>query len=252
MKNFIYLFITFLLIFFTKNAYACSPVAGFTYPSPDSVLSQDDTAIGMYKITSDGSSVPGTLIIGNKNSIMNMTFYLNGTSCGTRFNDFNIGEYVVSIFNKNDTKIHHIDLDAQFSYSFQLKSEAIKKFNILSELWNERSDSTIIVDGNIYYSTSSSTLKPGMSNKEVLSFQNALKIKLGLGNDFKLDGSYGPATIAAVKQFQLSEGLDSDGIAGTLTQKKLETVIVGQSEYNEEVIVSSYKPVGYTLKPGMK
>lgn len=61
-------------------------------------------------------------------------------------------------------------------------------------------------------------LRYGSSGKLVTDFQNKL-IKLG----YKLlaDGRYGNKTVAIVKQFQLDNGLVSDGIAGFATQTRL-------------------------------
>lgn len=62
-------------------------------------------------------------------------------------------------------------------------------------------------------------LRYGSSGSNVLQLQKKL-IKL----DYKLlaDGKYGNKTLAIVKQFQLDNGLESDGIAGYATQTRLD------------------------------
>ena len=45
----------------------------------------------------------------------------------------------------------------------------------------------------------------------------AIQEKLGL----RIDGVFGPATEAAVKNFQINKGLKGDGIVGPMTWKKL-------------------------------
>ncbi len=84
-----------------------------------------------------------------------------------------------------------------------------------------------------------------MRNDDVLALQTALKIKLELGEDFKLDGSYGPATIKAVKQFQVSKELEDDGIAGVLTQSKLSNVVINNinKDNSEDTIHGEKKTI---------
>lgn len=63
------------------------------------------------------------------------------------------------------------------------------------------------------------TSKPGDSGEDVVKLQQALKLSGYLNSN--IDGSYGNATINAVKQFQKSKGMSSDGIAGPSTIKHL-------------------------------
>lgn len=64
----------------------------------------------------------------------------------------------------------------------------------------------------------SATLRPGMKSEAVRLLQEILKEKgyYTLG----IDGSYGPGTKAAVRQFQAAQGLSTDGIAGARTFAK--------------------------------
>jgi peptidoglycan hydrolase-like protein with peptidoglycan-binding domain len=252
MKKILFLLSITSLFFISQFAYACSPVAGAVYPSPESVLSKDDTAIGVYKMTANGNSVPALLVVGNENSSMNMIFEIDGTSCSNRFDDFKKDEYVVTIFNKDDTLISHSDLDAQFSYPFNVQSEAMAKYNLLYDIWENR---TISIgetneNGEVYYIVAGKTLSPGMKNdSNVLALQTALKVKLNLGNDFKLDSSYGPATQSAVKQFQKANGLEDDGIAGPLTQTKLAGTLIGEEVVQKN---TAYVASESSLKIDMK
>ena len=59
------------------------------------------------------------------------------------------------------------------------------------------------------------TLKLGATGPEVKKLQKILKA-LGF-NPGRIDGAYGPATKAAVREFQRNSGLSADGIAGRQT-----------------------------------
>ena len=77
--------------------------------------------------------------------------------------------------------------------------------------------------GNTGSSSSSATrLEKGSAGSAVKDLQTKLK-KLGY-YDATVDGSYGDTTAAAVKAFQKKYNLTADGIAGSETLKKLETV----------------------------
>ena len=252
-KGIYFLIMISALLFTTQQIFACSPVAGAAYPTPQSVLENSDTAIGVYKITNDGKSVPGVLIVGNENSSMNITFQLDDSSCGSRSEDFKKGEYIVAIFNKNDDVIRTSELDAQFIYSFNSEQDAMTKYATLFDAWDKRKKifGEVAENGDIHYVVAGKTLKAGMKDDDqVRALQLALKVKLGLGDDFKIDGSYGPATIAAVKRFQKEQGLKEDGIAGAQTQAKLSGVLLGKKEVTNKS--TAYVVAGKTLKAGMK
>ncbi len=252
-KGIYFLIIISGLLFTTHQIFACSPVAGAVYPTPQSILENSDTAIGVYKITNDGKSVPGVLIVGNENSSMTIVFQIDDSSCGTRFEDFKKDEYIVAIFNKNDDVIRTTDLDAQFIYAFSSEQDAMVKYNTLFDAWDKRKKvfGEVAENGDIRYVVAGKTLRPGMKDDDqIRALQLALKVKLGLGDDFKIDGSYGPATIAAVKRFQKENGLKEDGIAGAQTQAKLSGVVLGKKEVKEQS--TAYVAAGKTLRPGMK
>jgi spore germination protein YaaH len=67
------------------------------------------------------------------------------------------------------------------------------------------------------------TLKYGMGGSSVTTLQTKLK-KLGLYKT-RVDGSYGPGTRSAVIAFQKKYKLKADGIAGSSTLAKLDTVV---------------------------
>jgi peptidoglycan hydrolase-like protein with peptidoglycan-binding domain len=68
-----------------------------------------------------------------------------------------------------------------------------------------------------------SGLKPGDKGGAVKQLQRALKSAgYTVG---KIDGSYGPSTESAVKQFQQAQGLTADGIAGSKTLAALRSAL---------------------------
>lgn len=71
-----------------------------------------------------------------------------------------------------------------------------------------------------YGYTATSTLRQGMSGAAVSALQSALNNYAGAS--LSTDGSFGPATKAAVMAFQSSKGLVADGIAGPATQGALQ------------------------------
>lgn len=71
-----------------------------------------------------------------------------------------------------------------------------------------------------YGYTATSTLRPGMTGGAVSALQTALNVYGGAS--LVVDGSYGPATTAAVRSFQASKGLSQDGIAGPASQGALQ------------------------------
>jgi putative peptidoglycan binding protein len=63
------------------------------------------------------------------------------------------------------------------------------------------------------------TLRPGSSGAQVKRLQRALA-RLGYSTGH-VDGSYGPATVAALKRFQQANGLQPDGVLGPKTLRLL-------------------------------
>ncbi|MFD6279396.1 D-Ala-D-Ala carboxypeptidase family metallohydrolase [Streptomyces sp. NPDC060209] len=69
--------------------------------------------------------------------------------------------------------------------------------------------------------TWSRTLSAGATGADVTQLQIRVAGYPGYNSVLAIDGSYGPATTAAVKRFQSAYGLAADGVAGAATQSKL-------------------------------
>ncbi|MFJ6994866.1 D-Ala-D-Ala carboxypeptidase family metallohydrolase [Streptomyces sp. NPDC003090] len=69
--------------------------------------------------------------------------------------------------------------------------------------------------------TWSRTLSQGATGSDVTQLQIRVAGYPGYGGVLAIDGSYGPATTAAVKRFQAAYGLTADGVAGSATFSKI-------------------------------
>lgn len=65
------------------------------------------------------------------------------------------------------------------------------------------------------------TLNQGATGADVTQLQIRVAGYPGYGSVLAIDGSYGPATAAAVKRFQAAYGLAADGVAGPNTFNKI-------------------------------
>lgn len=65
------------------------------------------------------------------------------------------------------------------------------------------------------------TLRPGSSGSDVSELQERVAGWAGYGVNMAIDGSYGPQTTQAVKNFQSAYGLSADGVAGPNTFSKI-------------------------------
>jgi putative peptidoglycan binding protein len=70
----------------------------------------------------------------------------------------------------------------------------------------------------------SQQLSPGATGAQVKTLQRALT---ALGYPVTADGDYGPATEAAVKQFQTAKGVTPDGTVGPVTLAELQKALQG-------------------------
>ena len=122
----------------------------------------------------------------------------------------------------------------------------------------KESRSTTPIGSNDSMATLGSVIKFGMHGESVADLQRKL-IARGFMSG-AADGVCGEKTVAAIRNFQASEGLEADGVAGILTLSRLndsvETFNPSSSNPEEEnypVEISSggYAGIGSVIKPGM-
>jgi hypothetical protein len=83
----------------------------------------------------------------------------------------------------------------------------------------------LVKNGNGTPTVPSGTLKSGSKGQDVVTLQNDL---IKLGYQIASDGDFGPATKAAVIDFQTNKGLTADGIVGPKTSAAIESEIVAK------------------------
>ena len=101
---------------------------------------------------------------------------------------------------------------AQTSSDLQAQIDAL-----LAQLAGMQTGTTTTVTGPAF--VFSGTMRAGMSGPGVATLQGALNAVQN--PDIVVDSKFGPATAAAVKQFQASQGLTADGIVGPMTGNAL-------------------------------
>ena len=91
-----------------------------------------------------------------------------------------------------------------------------------------------------------SAFRVGDQGSDVAEIQGQLA---SLGYDVAADGDFGPATAEAVKAFQISRGLDADGLVGPSTYsallgKSMPEVSRGSSALGRRIVASSMQYLG--------
>ena len=107
-------------------------------------------------------------------------------------------------------------------------------------------DGTVPQKGQSSSSSTDDSLEKGDKGEAVKELQRRLK-ELGYYSS-SIDGSYGDVTVSAVKAFQKKNGLTADGVAGPVTQKKLQS----SSAISANGSTSSDSAASGTLKKGDK
>lgn len=82
-------------------------------------------------------------------------------------------------------------------------------------------------------------LSQGDVGERVRLYQDKLK---RAGYHIDIDGSFGPAMLIVVKQFQADNGLVVDGYLGQASQKALNNILIAQKGKSKESGVKMYKP----------
>jgi len=212
MKKIITLSLLVFGVFISYNsAEACSMLAGQFRPTVEDVANGGVVTLG--QALSDGDVVVAKKVMANDDSAPRY-FILEapGHSCSERLNDFEKGEYVVSVSSEPMYIVDNNMTDDNFAFYFDSKTEAEEKYNELLE------KETVLPQPGSYQPVGY-TLRRGMQGSAVLALQTALNGVLN--SNLILDGDYGQGTAAAVLNFQRNNGLSADGIAGVKTQALL-------------------------------
>jgi len=220
MKTKLTLSLLFIALFVSGNsASACSPNPDVSYPTINTVLSQNGV-ITLGRSLADGRVVAVERI--QSSADQSPSYYLMqapGHSCSERFGDFKQGEYVVSVTPEEVVMLSNAEFDTEFTFYFDTLSAAQAKYDELTS-----NEPTIQPIGS--YIPAGYTLRSGMNNNDVRNLQQALNTVMRI--NLVLDGDYGRGTRSAVTNFQNQYGLVSDGIAGIMTQNQLSKISVSR------------------------
>ncbi len=109
--------------------------------------------------------------------------------------------------------------------------------------------STVVASAYTY----SGVMKVGMKGPGISTLQAALNTVNGVNATIVVDGSFGPATLLAVKQFQASHGLVADGVVGPMTGGKLALASVAVITVPTGTFPAGCtSAAGYSITTGMK
>ena len=127
-----------------------------------------------------------------------------------------------------------------------------------SVLANSNQSVTTQQNANTDSAVIGSVIKPGMRGEGVADLQRKLIARGFLNGD--ADGVCGDKTVAAIRNFQVSEGLEADGVAGVLTLSRLNNYTevfnsndnyTKEENYPAEISSGGYAGIGSVIKPGM-
>lgn len=122
----------------------------------------------------------------------------------------------------------------------------------------KESRNTTSISSNIDTSNLGNVIKFGMRGEDVADLQRKL-IARGFMSGVA-DGICGDNTVAAIRNFQASAGLEADGVAGVLTLSRLNgstekfnpsSSNSNAEDYSVEISGGGYAGIGSVIKPGM-
>ena len=149
---------------------------------------------------------------------------------------FNVYNYIRSVDNTNDGAYkagyyfcYYYEIPANRDIKADKRGESAKnvywkKYEIYKGKIIKPESEMNPADYKVDYSRLLRVVSPNIVGADVLYMQLCLYC---LGYDIDADGYYGPATSSVVRQFQSDNGLDDDGMCGSLTWKAIEAKLNG-------------------------
>ncbi len=206
---------------FGNSAQACSIMEGSQFPTIESVR-EDGASVFIAKTLSSGTSVVGLVVETFEGETEDyVALVTSNNSCGDRFH-IDANKYALVITPEDESfVIQHDSIDNQFAFYYSTQAAAEENADRVMN-----GEDPVIENEDHYagfeYVPAGYTLRPGMKNNDVRNLQQALdRIAREADRSVAIDGSYGPATTQAVKNFQASHNLPVDGIAGPKTQNMI-------------------------------